>query len=191
MQTKFNGSSQRSRATKGQVVLYGAMILLSAAAPVPYAYGWWTARHQALAAETTPAPSNQVQQPTTTTPQPAPATQFVQVQPTPTEDQRREWKHIPPSQIDPGPMPTIAQPAAFQPATPTPDRVEVRHAQWQALHDAYVMQVRARVQAAKTDAEKGQIQREITVWQRANPEPPKPTATPTLNANGEEQVRIR
>ena len=188
MQTKFKSSSQRSRTTRGQIVIYGMMILLSAATPVPYVYGWWTARRQALAAEVTPAPASQVQPTATTAPQPA---QAAQVQPMPTEDERREWKHIPPSQIDPGPMPTAAQPAAFQPTTPTPDPVEIRHAQWQTLHAAYVMQVRARVQAAKTDAEKGQIQREIAAWQRANPEPPRPTATPAINANGEEQIRIR
>lgn len=189
MPTKFKSSAERGRTTRGQIVIYGMMILLSAAVPVPYVHGWWTAHHQALAVEATPTPANQVQRPTATiAPTPTQDAQLAQAQPTPTEDQRREWKHVPASQIDPGPMPAATPPPATEPARSTPDPVEARHTQWQTLHDAYVVQVRARVQSAKTDAEKSQIQRDIAAWQRANPEPSKPTPTPTPNVNGERQI---
>ena len=189
MPTKFKSSTERGRMTRGQAVIYGVMILLSVATPVPYVYGWWTARHPVSPATASASEVRRASQ----EPQPEP-TRSVQVQEIP--------RHLPASQIEAEETPamtptrseeglTNAQAQTFTVPAPAPDPATTRWQAWRTMHDAYANQVKARMVAAKTDGEKGQIQRDILAWQRNNPEPPRPATTPARNTNGEEQIRIR
>ena len=151
----------------------------------------------------TPAPVSAIQPAQVQQPTPA---QVAQVQPVatpepPTDAMMAEWRHVPrgqeenyaayerrlaAQQVTPAPTPYLAPEVAA-----TPDPIAVRYANWKSLHDGYVTQVRARVQAARTDAEKGQIQRDIATWKAANPEPPKPASTPGMTAGGYEEIPIK
>ena len=140
--------------------------------------------------QATPAPTAQRTQaaPVSTTQVPAATATATETPYQATDAQMAEWRHVPPGQE--ANYEAYRQRVAAQQPTPaptpylmpevvaaTPDPVAARYGAWKTMRDAYAKQQLVRAQNAKSDAEKGQIQREIALWRQNNPEPPKPATS--------------